>query len=385
MRTLALALLTFISLAVGTARAQDTMEDYQRIFKEGIDALEGGRYDDGIASFRRCLELNPEDAVCAYNIACGYSMKGSVDDGITWLGHSADWGFGLAEGNIEHAETKDTDLANLRADARFADCIGRMKETKKRLDEYLAKPAAEWAPESRGDGPVGLLVVLHDNGSTRDDVVSGPWRRVAEELGFVLVAPSGRIAARVDPADGMSWMPNFGEYQQRYWIYEKPVQDAVSAARKKYDVDRSRIYVAGAGDAGIVAMNIAIGSPGLFKGVVTLDAPVVEQLVQEKAPNAGKMGLRARLLWSDRPNFLEGQEVTREDYASYLGQRFSGWSVDASIDRLPARPAERAEGEDEAAAKAREEAETAWIAAVADAVRDLVPAPAEPVEAGAGK
>jgi len=305
------ALLSAVLSLAPLAPAQVPPE-YGEQFNKGIAALTGGRHDEGIASFKRCLEINPKDATCAYNIACGFSLKKETEAAFEWLGQAVEWGFGNGDSrtpdgkrtvpNAEFAQL-DSDLDHLKTDPRWEKAVARMGELRARREE-LKKKGEEYAATAAVHVPAAaleleekpLLVVLHDALSTKDEVIAGRWKAIADELGFALVAPSGKVLVKDKPEEGMAWFDNVQAYVQSAWTFEKPVHDAVSAFRKEHKVDKARVYLAGEGIGGLVALNVAIGSPGLYKGVVALNGSIVPQLMSQKAPNAGKMGLRAHIL-----------------------------------------------------------------------------------------
>ena len=63
---------------------------------------------------RRSLELDPDDAMILYNVACTYSMLGKPDDALSCLERAIDGGFGHREW-IEH----DSDFDSIRDTPRF--------------------------------------------------------------------------------------------------------------------------------------------------------------------------------------------------------------------------------------------------------------------------
>jgi pimeloyl-ACP methyl ester carboxylesterase len=139
---------------------------------------------------------------------------------------------------------------------------------------------------------VPILVVLHDRGSTKEAVGQSFWKAIADELGLALIAPSGRVPTGDDPAQGLAWLDGPQAYQQGAWKYEKTIQTALDAFGKEHKIDRERVYIAGEGEGGTVAFNAAVGAPGQYKGVISIDGPVLLSLAQPKAANAAKLGLR---------------------------------------------------------------------------------------------
>src|SRR5262245_13030853 len=59
--------------------------DFNKEFQRGVDALNSGRYDEGIAVFTSLGALQPKNSTIAYNLACGYSLKGDADHGVESL------------------------------------------------------------------------------------------------------------------------------------------------------------------------------------------------------------------------------------------------------------------------------------------------------------
>ena len=175
----------------------------QQLNQDAITAFQAKKYDDGIALLMKILEQEPKDNGTAYNLACGYALKGDTDKGFEWLGKAVDWGWGTGQGtlvgstvqtsNLEMTKT-DPDLASLRKDPRWDALIAR-----------ISPKAATYIPEKiKAAKEMPLLVVLHDAGSTKDQVVAGRWKAVADELGYALLAPEGPVALG-DAAKGTSW------------------------------------------------------------------------------------------------------------------------------------------------------------------------------------
>lgn len=360
--TTALALLGLVTLAP----AQDRMAEYSREFQRGIEALTAGRHDEGIAAFERCLAIVPKDPVSAYNIACGRALKGESDKAFEWLDKSAEWGFGNIDGQIAHAE-QDADLASLRSDERFGRYIERMKSLRAKVAAF-AKDAAVHVPTAlENAAEVGLLVVLHDSGKTKNDVIASHWREVAEAAGLVLVAPSGLHALEGDPEKGMTFVRDFGGYRQRPWIDEKPILDAISAVKKTRKLDDKRVFLAAEGNSAPVAFNAAVSSPGLIRGVIVCDGPILPEVSASKATNAGKMGLAVQVLL--RPGTgLTPPEPQVDPMATDLRRRFGEWGLRGEVHILP--PAEFQA--------------TPYKHALAKALGQLAPAAATGVPAEAG-
>lgn len=120
---LAALALAVASLAAspGHALAQAPHDErYQRLFAEGIDLLEKGRFDDSVKRFQAAIELDPASPDAYYNIACAYSKKGDKPKAIDWLEKSLDKGFDDAA----HID-KDADLDAIRGERRFLEVMAK--------------------------------------------------------------------------------------------------------------------------------------------------------------------------------------------------------------------------------------------------------------------
>ncbi len=323
-----LALAGVVEAIDGQAGPQITEEQarsHQKSFEGAMAAHQAGKYDEAIAGFKSCLAVVPTDSASAYNIACGYALKKELDPAFEWLDKSIDLGFGRL--NIETDEialaARDTDLASLRADPRFAKATERIKAGAKAIDDYVNQAVVHVPAALAGVSGVPVLIVLHDQGATKDAPAQSFWKSIAEELGLVLIAPSARIPVADEPAKGMSWMTDPQSYEKGYWKYEKPINAAFDAFNKQQKIDKTRVFIAGEGQGGLVAFNVAIGAPGLYKGVLVLDAPVLMSLVSQKAASAGKMGFRGKLLLG-KTIFGAPTDTDPKALADGMGKALSG-------------------------------------------------------------
>jgi len=75
-----------------------------------------GKYDEAIEAYETAEKNAGFPQIIRYNLACAYSLNGDKDKAFEWLGLAMDAGFT----NTELIRT-DTDLNNIRDDARFAE------------------------------------------------------------------------------------------------------------------------------------------------------------------------------------------------------------------------------------------------------------------------
>jgi predicted esterase len=332
------ALVACLVVCTSALRAQGP--DTDEMNQKAIEALQAKKYDEGIALLKQVLEKLPKDRGTAYNLACAYSLKSDLDSGFEWLGRAIDWGWGSGSGTLvggngpsSHIEMTraDPDLENLRKDPRFAALVERMETLAKKFAEYSAT-AAVYIPERVAKlDEMPLLVVLHDVRSTKERVVSGRWKAIADELGTALVAPSGKVAVGSAPADGMAWFEDARTFRDAPGTYEKPVADAVAAFKKDHKLDKTRVFIAGEGVGCTLACDVAVRSPGLYRGAVGLEGALLTDLLAPNAPNAGKAGLKLKLFLdaSRTKTTLPNQDVDK--IVSSWNQALEKWGIAGGV------------------------------------------------------
>lgn len=307
MRAIRALVLLLAAAPATTLHAQDdphaSEPDFDRIDREYAESFERGTraFADGdllaaVEAYERCHELLPDIPSPVYNLACAHALLGNLDEGVDWFERSVAVGFQYRPGHPEHART-DGDLDALRGDERFEAALARMQELADEAIAYASAPALH-VPEGL-EGPFPLVVVLHAEGETKDDVVAGRWRTLADELGFALLAPSGTYPTTDrGPAEGMRWFQTVGEFDNDRERLCRPVTELVAATLREHDVDRDLVTVVGEGVSALVAFDLCTRTPGLYRSCLMVDGRLDERLADE-APVAGRRGVRAAILFDE--------------------------------------------------------------------------------------
>jgi len=116
-----------------------------------------------------------------------------------------------------------------------------------------AQSAHFWAPPKARDQPTPLLVFLHSWSSTYKQDCT-PWWKEASDRGWLYLQPDFRGANTRPEACGSP-------------LARQDVLDAIDWVCSQHQVDRSRIYLAGASGGGHMAMLMASRHPERFSGV----------------------------------------------------------------------------------------------------------------------
>jgi predicted esterase len=150
--------------------------------EEEITALfAAGKYAEAAEKCRAEMALVPKDSGAPYNLACALARLGKKDEALAALAKSMDLGFD----DFEHMKV-DEDLASIRDDKKFAECVAKAVENDKKAQAGTYDPgpevpgakAVDRAPEgglkyrlhvpndATTEKPKRLIVWLHPSGAS---------------------------------------------------------------------------------------------------------------------------------------------------------------------------------------------------------------------------
>lgn len=308
----------------------DWRGDYEERFQDGIGALQGNRWADAAMHFEGCLELAGEEPVCAYNIACAFAHQGELDRAFEWLEKASAWGFGRVPARLEVAR-QDPELNNLRRDSRWSPWLAEMDAGMARVAEYTSEPG--WIP-APPDAP--LLVVWHADGSTKDEVLAGPWGDLARERGLALLAPSGVYSGANEPEDGLQWTHNTMGFVRDPKRYTASARQAMDWLEREHGERTGPLVFAGKGRGAALAFDLALRAPVRVSGVVLEGAAPHPRSLGERARLAEAMGLEVGIVLDDEDAALE--EWVRHNWRGPLTVSVAGrGEIERAVDRALAR------------------------------------------------
>ncbi|MEO0529115.1 MAG: hypothetical protein AAF266_00925 [Planctomycetota bacterium] len=135
-----------------------------------------------------------------------------------------------------------------------------------------AVPVASATPTTATFAPMGyeggydypLIVWLH--GDESDEHSLPKVMQHVSLRNFVAVAPRGVV----DRSVGYGWEQSLDAIDAA----EEAIGDAILAARGQFSLHPRRVFLAGVGSGGTMAMRVALRRPEWFAGVATLDGPL---------------------------------------------------------------------------------------------------------------
>jgi predicted esterase len=222
-------------------------------------AIGKGDWPAAIAIAERDQRANPKSARHAYNLACVYSRAGHGDAAVAALDRAAELGFAFTSTLL-----RDEDLDPVRAHPRFDEVLAHVRANNAAALEKFkvaadAKAKVLVFPPAKADASRALpaVVALHGRGDTAE-AFARPWKRVADELGVVLVVPQG-----LNPAgDGFDW----GVVEQGAYL----VQRAIEKAGKQARIDPSRVVLAGFSNGASQAFIMGLQDPAAYAGILPI-------------------------------------------------------------------------------------------------------------------
>jgi tetratricopeptide (TPR) repeat protein len=126
-------------------------EDGDDWYGRGMKLHRRGRYEEAIEAFRNAYQADYRRDASAYNIACGYALKGDSDRAFEWLEKAAEEGFDVSS-YLDH----DEDLESLQSDSRTPKLRKKLRElqvaSRGREAERLAERFQRLAQENPQDG-----------------------------------------------------------------------------------------------------------------------------------------------------------------------------------------------------------------------------------------
>ena len=127
---------------VEPAKKPVTAVDAEALQRKAMQHLRNKEYDKSIETYRKYLELKPNDEIALYNLACAYSLAGKKAEAVEYLRKSVEAGYS----NFDHIK-RDTDLDNIREEEGYK----KLFEDKEKLLRAGADAVIERYKKELGD------------------------------------------------------------------------------------------------------------------------------------------------------------------------------------------------------------------------------------------
>jgi predicted esterase len=264
-----IALATRVACAAEAASPGSGTADPVALSAQAQQDADAHDYRGAIALMHQALAVS-DRVELHYNLACYLALSGERDQALAELGTTIDKGFADAD-----QLRSDTDLVSLRTDARFAGLVERARRlNQERAAKLAATPPAKTIfelPTPAADGATfPLVIALHGVGGNPEQMAT-PLRAWARKSGFALLAVSGSHPTN-ERGDGFGWaVPADVDRVHRI----------LGEVEEQQPIDRSRVYVVGFSQGGVMSFPIAFRDPGRFAGVIVMSGALQPETVRE--------------------------------------------------------------------------------------------------------
>ncbi len=104
--------------------------------------------------------------------------------------------------------------------------------------------------------PHGLLIWCHSSGGIKDEELTANWDALCKKYNLIVMAPKS--------ADPTKWQKSEMEF----------VRKVANEVTGKYNIDRTRVVIAGQEAGGAMAWLVGFQNRDLIRGIVAINAPV---------------------------------------------------------------------------------------------------------------
>jgi len=276
--------------------------NYQAWFNLGYTHHARGDYDKAIEAGLKAIEFQQISMAAQYNLACAYSLKGSLDEAAEHLGKALEAGF------LDYKSLmKDSDLKNLRDDPRFDKLMHKDRRQELKVPgagtiTYALQLPEDYDPEKAYPA---LLAMSPGEGGFNSLAygMNAFWGKQAAKRGWIVLAP-------IIPFGG--WMTKQGS---------KFIAALLDHVAEEYKIEGGKFHIAGLLNGGFDAVHFAVEMPERFHTLTGMPALPAK-------PDRGKLdelkGLRVHIL-------VDPQNKQFAQGAKQFKKVLSDRGVDASL------------------------------------------------------
>jgi predicted esterase len=210
-------------------------------------------YAGSVTAYKNSLRFRPDNPTVVFNIACNYSLMGDRKEALRWLSKAVDMGM--------YSFDEDEDMDNIRSTKEYKKILARADKLLAAIKDRTAEPVTV-LPDGYDPGrPHPLLVAMHGFGGEPQNF-SKAFAKACGSRGYILCCPYAPVVmgkAAFHWGDG----ENDG-------LAEKRVLESIALMRTRYNIDTSRLVLAGFSQGGYMAYLLGLKHSNLFRGAVPI-------------------------------------------------------------------------------------------------------------------
>lgn len=251
MLRLALALsLLMLTLVPAAAQPQDSAALY---IQQAGTAYTVKDYAGSVTAYKNSLRFRPGNPTVIFNIACNYSLMGDKKEAVKWLSKAVDLGMYSFDG--------DEDMDNIRGTKEYKKLLARADKLLAAIKDRTSDPVTILPDGYDPIRPHPLLVAMHGFGGEPQNF-SNAFAKACGSRGYILCCPYAPVVmgkAAFNWGDG-----------EKDGLAEKKLLESIALMRSRYNIDTSRMVLAGFSQGGYMAYLLGLKHPGLFRGAVPI-------------------------------------------------------------------------------------------------------------------
>lgn len=235
-------------------------------------------YAGSIDAYKSSLRFRPDNPTVIFNIACGYSLMSEKKEALKWLSRAVDLGMYSFDG--------DEDLDNIRGTKEYKRILTRADKLLTEVRDRIAEPVVVLPEGYDPNKPHPLLIAMHGYGGEPQNF-SRAFAKTCGRRGYILCCPYGPV---VMGKAAFHW----GDGEQD-GLAERRMIESIKLMRTKYNIDTSRIVLAGFSQGGYMSYLLGLKHSGLFRGAVPI-AGRYDTLINRYLERAAGHGIKYYIL-----------------------------------------------------------------------------------------
>lgn len=259
----ALLLCAVLTTIAASAPKPVNVQAAQRMFNE---AYRQGDWARAVEVGTELVAMLPGRPLLEYNLACVHALNGDADEALDILGRAAASGFR----DVSHLDG-DRDLDPVRDLPGFSAVRSQIEANQRRFiletrAMATTTPILIVTPDGHDpDRPAPLIIALHGYGD-RPENHPRVWGPAADDFGAILAVPqAGRQVG-----GGFGW----SGVEEAEVVLDRVLREVDD----RFDIDRSRIVLAGFSQGAFLAMALGVRHPELLTGVIPMAGAYVPEI-----------------------------------------------------------------------------------------------------------
>ncbi|MFO0980801.1 MAG: PHB depolymerase family esterase [Planctomycetota bacterium] len=260
----------FVLATVASAQEENSIQQRPG-FMEGYKDVTQGRYEQGVAKLKSVVAAYPNDpdvGMASYNIVCGLSRQGEVEEALQWLQRAFDQGYGCNAKHLQRME-HDPDLEAVRPLPEFQALLEQMKRRVLEIQQSWPEEKKAFVLTPSGydaKKTYPLLVMLHPYGEYKAHFAE-VFRKFADEQQVIVMCPTAQVLLA---PKRFAWFTDLSDFLANFRMEQRAIWEEMERVKKEFAVDGHQMYVAGYSQGATLAFTMGLRNPQYVAGALVI-------------------------------------------------------------------------------------------------------------------